>query len=267
MSGYRRELVSYCRFPTSTTFLPCRMNCIRSYSAAETLHTFGGTVGFTLLLHTCDQQLRPHLHLHCLIAAGFPLPGCYTPNRRLPGQESSPTTSVATRTASPSPTTACCPATKAGCASSGVTAVTATRRRLRACPPKSSSIASSNTSYPTVSNVSVTTVAWPTAANTHDSTVAARYLPLRSSLLGYLMTNEDRPNRAGRFEIFSSRAPLLVDRRVSPPVLPALSASVATHPPVSCRATTRSNRAKLSVCMLPAQLSPARQALLSTPTA
>lgn len=32
--------------------------------------TFGGTVGFTLVLHTWDQQLRPHLHLHCLMASG-----------------------------------------------------------------------------------------------------------------------------------------------------------------------------------------------------
>ena len=37
--------------------------------------TFGraelrGQVGFTLVLHTWDQQLRPHFHLHCLIAAG-----------------------------------------------------------------------------------------------------------------------------------------------------------------------------------------------------
>jgi hypothetical protein len=30
----------------------------------------GGQVGFTLVLHTWDQQLRPHLHLHCLMASG-----------------------------------------------------------------------------------------------------------------------------------------------------------------------------------------------------
>lgn len=30
----------------------------------------GGQVGFTLVLHTWDQQLRPHFHLHCLIASG-----------------------------------------------------------------------------------------------------------------------------------------------------------------------------------------------------
>lgn len=32
--------------------------------------TFGGQIGLTLVLHTWDQQLRPHYHLHCLIPAG-----------------------------------------------------------------------------------------------------------------------------------------------------------------------------------------------------
>jgi len=44
-------------------------------ATAQTLLQFGrtelrGQVGFTLVLHTWDQQLRPHFHLHCLIAAG-----------------------------------------------------------------------------------------------------------------------------------------------------------------------------------------------------
>ena len=44
-------------------------------SAAATLLEFGrgelgGQVGLTLVLHTWDQQLRPHYHLHGLIAAG-----------------------------------------------------------------------------------------------------------------------------------------------------------------------------------------------------
>lgn len=44
-------------------------------SVSETLlefgrKTFGGQIGFTLVLHTWDQQLRPHYHLHCLIPAG-----------------------------------------------------------------------------------------------------------------------------------------------------------------------------------------------------
>ena len=44
-------------------------------ATAETLfsfgrETFGGKVGFMLLLHTFDQRLRLHVHLHCLIASG-----------------------------------------------------------------------------------------------------------------------------------------------------------------------------------------------------
>ncbi len=44
-------------------------------SAAGTLLEFGqgelgGQVGFTLVLHTWDQQLRPHFHLHGLIPSG-----------------------------------------------------------------------------------------------------------------------------------------------------------------------------------------------------
>ena len=44
-------------------------------SAAATLlefgkSEFGGQVGFTMVLHTWDQQLCPHFHLHCLIASG-----------------------------------------------------------------------------------------------------------------------------------------------------------------------------------------------------
>ncbi len=44
-------------------------------AASATLLNFGrgelgGQVGFTLVLHTWDQQLRPHFHLHGLIASG-----------------------------------------------------------------------------------------------------------------------------------------------------------------------------------------------------
>jgi len=44
-------------------------------AAAQTLLEFGrgelgGQIGFTLVLHTWDQQLRPHFHLHALIASG-----------------------------------------------------------------------------------------------------------------------------------------------------------------------------------------------------
>jgi hypothetical protein len=44
-------------------------------AAAETLLTFGrnnlgGTPGLTMVLHTWDQQLRAHFHVHCLITGG-----------------------------------------------------------------------------------------------------------------------------------------------------------------------------------------------------
>lgn len=44
-------------------------------AAAKTLLEFGnrelgGKVGFTMVLHTWDQQLRPHFHVHCLMASG-----------------------------------------------------------------------------------------------------------------------------------------------------------------------------------------------------
>lgn len=47
-------------------------------AAAETLaefgrdprHRLGGKLGFTALLHTWDQKLLDHIHLHCLIAGG-----------------------------------------------------------------------------------------------------------------------------------------------------------------------------------------------------
>ena len=45
------------------------------HAAAETLLTFGrnnlgGKIGFTMVLHTWDQQLRAHFHLHAVIAGG-----------------------------------------------------------------------------------------------------------------------------------------------------------------------------------------------------
>jgi len=45
------------------------------HAAAETLQSFGqnnlgGKIGFTMVLHTWDQQLRPHFHLHAVIAGG-----------------------------------------------------------------------------------------------------------------------------------------------------------------------------------------------------
>jgi predicted Zn-ribbon and HTH transcriptional regulator len=44
-------------------------------AVAETLEEFaantGGRIGFIAILHTWDQKLRSHLHIHCLIPAGF----------------------------------------------------------------------------------------------------------------------------------------------------------------------------------------------------
>ena len=45
------------------------------HSAAETLLEFGrnnlgGQLGITLVLHTWDQQLRPHFHVHALVPSG-----------------------------------------------------------------------------------------------------------------------------------------------------------------------------------------------------
>lgn len=44
-------------------------------AASDTLKTFaakqGGVLGFTAVLHTWDQQLKRHPHLHCLIPAGM----------------------------------------------------------------------------------------------------------------------------------------------------------------------------------------------------
>ena len=48
------------------------------HAAADTLHTFaahprnglGGKLGFIAILHTWDQQLRQHVHLHCLVPGG-----------------------------------------------------------------------------------------------------------------------------------------------------------------------------------------------------
>jgi len=44
-------------------------------AAAQTLlqfgrHNLGGTIGVTMVLHTWDQQLRAHFHVHCLITGG-----------------------------------------------------------------------------------------------------------------------------------------------------------------------------------------------------
>jgi len=50
------------------------LNCLFA-AASKTLLTFGknqlnGTPGFLAILHTWDQKLKAHFHLHCLLAAG-----------------------------------------------------------------------------------------------------------------------------------------------------------------------------------------------------
>jgi hypothetical protein len=34
-------------------------------------HHLGGKLGFVAVLHTWDQQLKAHYHLHCLVAGGY----------------------------------------------------------------------------------------------------------------------------------------------------------------------------------------------------
>ena len=38
--------------------------------AADPKHGLGGRTGFTAILHTWDQKLLDHFHLHCLVAGG-----------------------------------------------------------------------------------------------------------------------------------------------------------------------------------------------------
>ena len=38
--------------------------------AADPKHGLGGKIGFTAILHTWDQKLLSHIHLHCVISAG-----------------------------------------------------------------------------------------------------------------------------------------------------------------------------------------------------
>ena len=50
------------------------LNCLFA-AASKTLLTFGknelnGTPGFLAILHTWDQKLNAHFHLHCLVAGG-----------------------------------------------------------------------------------------------------------------------------------------------------------------------------------------------------
>jgi hypothetical protein len=58
-------------------------------TVAETLLTFGrnklgGKLGFVAVLHTWDQQLKAHFHLHCLVAGGAV---CSKTKRWIPGKD------------------------------------------------------------------------------------------------------------------------------------------------------------------------------------
>jgi hypothetical protein len=58
-------------------------------AVSETLTKFGenelgGKMGFMAVLHTWDQQLKAHFHLHCLVAGGAL---CNKKRRWLPGNE------------------------------------------------------------------------------------------------------------------------------------------------------------------------------------
>ena len=88
VAARRQELLPVPYFHTVFT-LPHELNALILYSqrnqrallqllfdaVAQTLLAFGrqelgGKVGFTLVLHTWDQRLRPHFHVHGLIASG-----------------------------------------------------------------------------------------------------------------------------------------------------------------------------------------------------
>jgi len=59
-------------------------------AVSQTLITFGknqlgGKLGFVTVLHTWDQQLKAHFHLHCLVAGGA---ACENKNRWIPCKDS-----------------------------------------------------------------------------------------------------------------------------------------------------------------------------------
>ena len=87
-SGWRSKPLSFCRWDTSIWCLPCHTNLtglilahkkiglsLLFKAVSETLLEFGqtrlkGTLGIIAVLHTWDQTLKDHFHLHCLIPAG-----------------------------------------------------------------------------------------------------------------------------------------------------------------------------------------------------
>ena len=44
---------------------------LKEFAQNPTRYKEGGKIGFTAILHTWDQKLRDHFHLHCVIPAGY----------------------------------------------------------------------------------------------------------------------------------------------------------------------------------------------------
>lgn len=44
---------------------------LKEFAQNSTRYKEGGKIGFTAILHTWDQKLRDHFHLHCVIPAGY----------------------------------------------------------------------------------------------------------------------------------------------------------------------------------------------------
>jgi hypothetical protein len=44
---------------------------LKEFAQNPTMYKKGGKIGFTAILHTWDQKLRDHFHLHCVIPTGY----------------------------------------------------------------------------------------------------------------------------------------------------------------------------------------------------
>jgi len=66
-----------------TLLFHCVAQTLQAF-AADPQHGLGGQLGFTAVLHTWDQKLLYHVHLHCVIAGGVLTPDgqCWLPARR-----------------------------------------------------------------------------------------------------------------------------------------------------------------------------------------
>jgi Putative transposase len=90
ISGWRRELPNFCQFPIATSYSLCRQEVsalawqnqrllysILFRAVSETLlaiaadpHRLGAHIGFLAVLHTWNQQMLYHPHLHCVVPSG-----------------------------------------------------------------------------------------------------------------------------------------------------------------------------------------------------